>query len=65
MPSTKQQNEATMNTNMAKELYAEIDRILPSISFCLAHRKGKEKTGANLLRSACVENSGTGPEAQV
>ncbi len=59
MPSTKQQNEAIMNTNMAKELYAEIDRILPSISFCLAPRKGKEKTGANLLRSACVENSGT------
>ena len=41
MPSTKQQNEAIMNTNMAKELCAEIDRILPSISFCLAPRKGK------------------------
>ena len=43
-----------MNTNMAKELCAKIDRILPSISFCLAPRKGKEKTDANLLRSACT-----------
>ena len=52
MLSTKQQNEAIMNTTMANVLYAGIDHILPSISVCLAPRKGKEKTGANLLRSA-------------
>ena len=32
-PSTKQQNEAIMNTSMAKELCAEIDRISPVSRF--------------------------------
>ena len=33
MLPTKQQNEAIINTSIAKQVYAEIDLILPSILF--------------------------------
>ena len=37
-----------------KELYAEIDLMLPSLKYCLAPRKASAKSGAASLRAAAV-----------
>ena len=42
-----------------KGLYAEIDRVLPSLEYCLAPKKIAEKTGASALRAAEVSASDT------
>ena len=49
-----------LNVQMFDQVYAKIDKILPSVIVCLAPRKYAEKTGANLLRSS---GSQTGPVA--
>ena len=40
-----------MNENVCKELYAEIERILPSLKYCLAPEKVSKKHGTSSLRS--------------
>ena len=46
------QNQFIMHEARLKEVYDEIDRILPSLEYCLAPKKVSEKTGASALRAA-------------
>ena len=48
----EKQNTCIMQDKVKKELYSEIDRILPAIEYCLAPRKAFQKKGASMLRSA-------------
>ena len=43
-----------MNTEKFKEFYKEIDKILPSLEYCLAPKKASEKSGAASLRSSAA-----------
>ena len=46
------QNAFLMKPEMLKELYAEIDEMLPCLQYCLAPEKVSEKSGAAALRAA-------------
>ena len=48
------QNQALLVESKCKELYAEIDRIMQSLEFCLAPKKYKSKSGAASLRSSGI-----------
>ena len=48
----KHSNEVLLDPKKCKELYAEIDDILPAIEYCLAPKKVSEKQGAASLRSS-------------
>ena len=50
----KRQNQALMDVSKCQELYAEIDRILPSLEYCLAAKKYTAKAGSGALRSAAA-----------
>ena len=50
-PKVKKQNESILNKAKYDELYAEIERVLPSFQYCLAPKKQAEKAGAASLRS--------------
>ena len=39
----KKQNEGILNEKKCKELYEEIDKVLPSLEYCLAPKKVSEK----------------------
>ena len=54
----KKHNQMILSERIFTEVYAEIDKILPSVTFCLAPRKYAEKKGANLLRSSAMGNPG-------
>ena len=54
----KKQNEGLLIEEKCAELYAEIERILPSLEYCLAPKKVKEQCGASSLRSSGVEQKG-------
>ena len=41
-----------MQEKLQKELYEEIDGILPALRYCLAPKKVMEKKGASMLRSS-------------
>ena len=43
--------------NMYKDLYVEIAKILPSLTYCLAPKKAFEKGGSSLLRASAVDNA--------
>ena len=51
-PAVKKQNEGLLNADKCKEVYTEIERIMPSLEYCLAPKKVCEKTGAASLRSS-------------
>jgi len=53
-PEIKKQNEYLLQKKLYNELYAEIERILPSLEYCLAPKKVKEKSGAAFLRSSSM-----------
>ena len=53
----RKQNAYIMNEKVYKELYEEIDRILPAMEYCLAPKKAYEKTGGSMLRSASQASS--------
>ena len=48
----RSQNQFIMKEALLNEVYDEIDRILPSLEYCLAPKKVAEKTGASALRAA-------------
>ena len=48
----KKQNEAILKPENYRELYEEIDSILPSFEYCIAPKKVSEKAGAASLRSS-------------
>ena len=48
----EKQNKSIMQEKIRKELYEEIERILPAIEYCLAPKKPYAKKGASMLRSA-------------
>ena len=48
----KKQNEGILNEKKCKELYDEIDKVLPSLEYCLAPKKVSEKKGSSSLRSS-------------
>ena len=56
--TNKKRNQMILSESIFTQVYAEIDQILPSVSFCLAPRKYTEKKGANLLRSSATGNPG-------
>ena len=56
-PVVRRQNGALLAEARLKELYEEIDKVLPSLEYCLAPRKIKEKKGAGNLRSSGVEGN--------
>jgi hypothetical protein len=63
--TTQMQNESILKDKMCKEVYAEIDKILPALVYCLAPKKAGVKSGASALRaSAMVSEPGaqTGAE---
>jgi len=47
----KQHNNLILKPEVCKELYAEIEKVLPSLEYCLAPKKNKEASGASNLRS--------------
>ena len=53
--NVKKQNKVLLDPDKFKELYAEIDRIKPSLEYCLAPKKQVEKTGAASLRSCGIQ----------
>ena len=61
---TRKHNEALLETKKCSELYEEIDRILPSLAYCLAPQKQRAKEGASSLRSSGMETNagGTGTD---
>ena len=50
----RKQNAMVLQEIKCKELYAEIQSILPSLKYCLAPRKTSAKSGAASLRAAAV-----------
>ena len=50
--TVKKQNESILNDTKCKELYEEIDKVLPSLEYCLAPKKVSEKRGSSSLRSS-------------
>lgn len=56
--NVKKQNESVLKEQMYKELYLEIEKILPSFQYCLAPKKEYDKKGASVLRSSSVETPG-------
>ncbi len=53
--SIQKTNEALLQQEKCKEVYAEIDRLLPSLEYCLAPKKVSAKTGSSSLRSSGIE----------
>ncbi len=53
--SIQKTNEALLQPDKCKEVYAEIDSILPSLEYCLAPKKVSAKTGSSSLRSSGIE----------
>ena len=51
---TKKQNQYLLSATIFKQLYKEIDQILPSLEYCLAPKKEAAKSGASSLRAAQV-----------
>ena len=51
-PAVKKQNAYIMQDKIQKELYEEIEHILPALEYCLAPKKDAEKKGGSMLRSA-------------
>ena len=49
---TKKRNQAIMKENLFNQLYAEIDRILPSVEYCLAPNEVSVAQGAEALRAS-------------
>ncbi len=48
----RQQNGGLMLPDKLKSLYDEIDRILPSLEYCMVPKKSSSKVGRSALRSA-------------
>ena len=46
------QNKYIMQEKLQRDLYEEIDRILPALEYCLAPKKVMEKKGASMRRSS-------------
>jgi hypothetical protein len=51
-PTTRLKNEALLCPTKCKELYEEIDVMLPVFEYLLAPKKGKTPSGASMLRSS-------------
>ena len=56
-PGIRKANDSLLNSTKCSELYDEITRILPSLSYCLAPQMHKAKTGASSLRSGMQTES--------
>ena len=54
----KGQNERLLKPEIYKELYQEIDTILPSVTYCLAPKKEAPKKGGSILRGAQTSQVG-------
>ena len=59
-PGIKKANEALLAPKKFSALYEEIDRILPSLVYCLAPQKPKVKSGASSLRSSGIQSNAVG-----
>ena len=55
-PETKRKNTVLLNDELLKEVYAEIERLLPSLVYCLAPKKINPKTGSSSLRASGMES---------
>lgn len=55
-PEVRMKNDFVIKETKCKELYEEIDRILPSLKYCLARRKQAQKEGASSLWSSAVQS---------
>jgi len=53
-PVQKKKNEFILNENVIKMFYEEIERILPSVEYCLAKKRQGVSSGAASLRSSAV-----------
>lgn len=54
-PAVEKTNAGLLKEEKYKEIYEEIDRIIPSLEYCLAPKKVSAKTGASSLRSSGTE----------
>ena len=52
-----QQNKYIMNEKVMREMYEEIERVLPALESCLAPRKTREQSGASMLWSSGKEST--------
>jgi hypothetical protein len=59
-PGMQKANEALLVPTKCSGLYEEIARILPSLEYCLAPQKAKEKSGASSLRSSGIQSNAVG-----
>ena len=57
----RMRNGLVLEGTKCKELYAEIDDLLPSLKYCLAPRKTPKKEGAASLRASTVAPVVSGP----
>ena len=58
-PSVKDSNQSMLSNERFEQVYGEMDRIFPSIEYCLAAKKVKKKQpGVSNLRSAAPSEQG-------
>jgi hypothetical protein len=57
----RKRNEVVLDSAKCKELYEEINQLLPSLKYCLAPRKTPKKEGAASLRASAVAPVVSGP----
>ena len=57
----RKRNEFVLQEKIFKELYEEIEKIVPSLKYCLAPRKTPVKEGAASLRASAVAPAVSGP----
>ena len=55
--ATKRQNSAVMKETLVTELYAEINRLQPSLEYCLAPKRQAEKKGSASLRASAGKSN--------
>ena len=51
-PKVKGHNQTVLKESLCQEVYDEIDRVLPSMEYCLAPKKAYVKTGSAALRAS-------------
>ena len=61
LDSVRKQNAFIMNEARFQQLYDEIDAVLPSLQYCLAPKKEREKRGAQRLRAGADAELVGGP----
>ena len=63
LPTEKAKNKVMMKDELCRKYCEEIDRILPSLEYCLAPKKSRVKSGTSSLRNQVTGARGEPPNA--